>query len=172
MRHVLITLALFFVIASSAFAQPTSINAPFLEGLAGTWVLRGTIAGQETTHDVVAEWILEHHYLRIQERSREKDPKGHAKYEALVLIGWDSGSSEYQCLWLDVTGGGGLAVQFIARGKKTGESIPFLFREPDNSISFINTFSFDKASSSWTWHMDNIKDGKPVPFGRVRLTRK
>jgi hypothetical protein len=25
--------------------------------LIGNWVLRGTIAGKETTHDIVAEWM-------------------------------------------------------------------------------------------------------------------
>ncbi len=172
MRHSLIALAAFCLLACSAIGRPAPINDPFLERLVGTWVLRGTIAGKDTTHDIVSEWVLGHQYLRIHERSREKDGKGQAKYEAIVLIGWDAVSAEYQCLWLDSTGGGGLSAQAIARGKRTGDAIPFLFRERDGSVSFNNTFSYDKDSDSWAWHMDNVQNSKPVPFGRVRLTRQ
>jgi hypothetical protein len=171
MRHLLIALTALFV-AGPAVSQPAPLKDPFLEGLAGTWVLRGTIAGKDTTHDILSEWVLGHQYLRIHERSREKDGLGHAQYEALVFIGWDAVSAEYQCLWLDSTGGGGLSAQAIARGKRSGNAIPFLFRERDGSVSFNNTFSYDKDTNSWAWHMDNVQNGKPVPFARVRLTRQ
>jgi hypothetical protein len=172
MRHRPVALAAFWLFAGSVIGQPDPVNDPFLDRLAGTWILRGTISGKDTTHDVVAEWILAHEYLRIHERSREKDGKGQARYEAIVLIGWDATTAEYQCLWLDSTGGGGLSAQAIARGKRSGDTIPFLFREPDGSVSFNNTFSYDKGSDSWAWHMDNVQNDKPVPFGRVRLTRQ
>ena len=93
-------------------------------------------------------------------------------YEAIVLIGQDEASSEFQCLWLDTTGGGGLTAQGIGHGKRSGEAIPFLFRERDGSVSFNNTFSYDKANDSWSWHMDNVQNGKDVPFGRVTLTKQ
>jgi hypothetical protein len=172
MRHGLIALFAICSFARAAVGQPAPVNDTLLERLAGTWVLRGTIAHKDTTHDIVSEWVLGHQYLRIHERSREKDGKGQAQYEAIVFIGWDAASAEYQCLWLDSTGGGGLSGQAIARGKRSGDTIPFLFKEPDGSVSFNNTFSYDKASDSWAWHMDNVQNGKPVPFGRVRLTRQ
>lgn len=172
MRHSLVTIIVFCLLACSTVCQAAPVKDPLLERLVGTWVLRGTIAGKQTTHDVVAEWILGHEYLHIHEISREKDDKGHARYEAIVLIGWDEASSEFQCLWLDSTGGGGLTAQAIARGKRSGDAIPFLFREPDGSVSFNNTFSYDKASDSWSWHMDNVQNGKATPFGRVKLTRQ
>jgi hypothetical protein len=172
MRHAVIALAVFCWVAPAAVSQAAPVNDPLLERLAGTWVLRGTIAGQATTHDIVSEWVLGHEYLQIHELSREKDDKGKARYEAIVLIGWDAAAAEYQCLWLDSTGGGGLSAQAIGRAKRSGDAIPFLFKEPDGSISFNNTFSYDKGSDSWTWQMDNVRDGKAVPFGRVRLTRQ
>ncbi len=172
MRFVLTALSGFCILAGAALGQPAPVNDPFLERLAGSWVLRGTIAGQVTTHDVVAEWILDHQYLQIHEVSREKDARGRPQYEAIVLIGWDAGAREYQCLWLDSTGGGGLAAQAIGRGKRDGNAIPFLFRERDGAVSFDNTFSYDAGTDSWAWRMDNVQDGKPVPFGRVRLTRR
>ena len=70
MRRSLIALVAFCLLACSAIGQPAPINDPLLERLVGTWVLRGTIAGKDTTHDSVAEWVLGHQYLRIHERSR------------------------------------------------------------------------------------------------------
>ena len=148
------------------------MNDPFLERLSGTWVLRGTLAGKDRTHDVTAEWILGRAYLRLHEVSREKNDQGQSEYEAVVLIGWDAAAAEYQCLWLDSTGGGGLSAEGIAHGKRSGDTIPFLFKARDGSLSFNNTFSYDKDQDSWMWQMDNIQDGKPSPFGRVRLTRQ
>jgi hypothetical protein len=172
MRHSPAAIVVLCVLARSSICQAAPIKDPVLERLAGTWVLRGTIAGKQTTHDVVAEWVLGHEYLRLHETSREKDDKGQARYEAIVLIGWEEASSEFQCLWLDTTGGGGLTAQAIGHGKRSGEAIPFLFRERDGSVSFNNTFSYDKARDSWSWHMDNVQNGKAVPFGRVTLARQ
>jgi hypothetical protein len=171
MRHALISFVGFCLFACSTLCQAAPIKDSLLERLAGAWVLRGTIAGKQTTHDVIAEWVLGRQYLRLHETSREKGDKGQAQYEAIVLIGWDETSSEFQCLWLDSTGGGGLTAQAIARGKRIGDAIPFLFRERDGSVSFNNTFSYDKASDSWSWHMDNIQNGKTIPFGLVKLAR-
>src|ERR1700733_7172038 len=105
MRHALVAIIFFCLLACSTICQGAPLKDPLLERLVGTWVLRGTIAGKQTTHDVVTEWVLGHQYLRIHERSREKDDKGQAQYEAIVLIGWDEAASEFQCLWLNTTGG-------------------------------------------------------------------
>ena len=172
MRRLLSAFAIFFSLALCVSGQPAAIDDSFLERLSGTWVLRGTIAGKDTTHDVIAEWVLNREYLRLHEQSREKDDKGKPLYEAIVLIGWDAAAVEYQCLWLDSTAGGGLSAEGIGHGKRSDDAIPFLFKARDGSISFNNTFSYDKDKDSWTWQMDNVQDGKPDPFGRVRLTRQ
>ena len=172
MRHVLTALVGFTVLASSALAQPAPLKDPLLERLAGTWVLRGAIAGKQTTHDVTVEWVLGHQYLQLHEVSREKDAAHHPQYEAIVLIGWDAAGGEYQCLWLDTTGGGGLTAQGIGRGKRDGDMIPFLWREKDGTPSFSNTFVYDGRTDSWAWNMNNIQKGKLVPFAGLPLTRK
>jgi len=172
MRHTLVSIITFSILACSGIGWAAPVKDPLLEHLVGNWVLRGTIARKQTTHDVVTEWFLDHQYLRIHEVSREKNDKGQALYEAVVIIGWDEVALEYQCLWLDSTGGGGLTAQGIAHGKRSGDAIPFLFRERDGSISFNNTFSYDKADDSWSWQMDNVQNGKAVPFGRVKLSRQ
>lgn len=44
-----------------------------LEFGSGSWLLSGTISGAEFTHDVVAEWMLGHQYLRFHEVACEED---------------------------------------------------------------------------------------------------
>lgn len=172
MRRLLLVLSIIGLLARPAPGQTAApATDPLLDRLVGAWVLRGTIAGKTTTHDVTAEWMLGHEYLRIHEQSREQDDQGHARYEAVVLIGREAASGEYQCLWLDSTGGGGLTAQAIAHGKPSGNAIPFVFREADGSISFTNTFAYESEDKAWTWALDNVREGKPEPFARVRLTR-
>jgi hypothetical protein len=57
--------------ATVAVAQQPPVSSPLLDHLVGKWVLQGSIAGQDIIHDVNAEWVLEHHYVRIQEVSRQ-----------------------------------------------------------------------------------------------------
>ncbi len=165
----IVPLLVLFSVPVSA-QQPTFQDSLF-DRLIGKWVLHGTIAGKVTTHDVVAEWVLGHQYLRIHEVSREKNDHGGAVYEAIVFIGWDQPSGQYACLWLDVTSGGGLSAQSIGHAKRTGDEIPFLFRGSDGSI-FHTTFLYARDADTWQWLMDNEEHGKLQPFARLTLTRK
>jgi hypothetical protein len=163
--------ALLILASSAAPAQQSKFQDPLLDHLIGKWVLQGTIDGKETTHDIVAEWVLDHEYVRLYEVSREKDARGQAAYEAIVFIGWDESSSQYVCLWLDSTGGGGLSDPTIGRAKRSGDEIAFLFKAKGGSV-FHTTFAYSRSSDTWQWLMDGEEGGKLEPFARVRLTRK
>jgi hypothetical protein len=166
-------LSIFILIATASLpvlAQQSVAQEPLLDHLTGNWILQGTIAGRETTHDVDAEWVLGHEYVRLHETSREKKAQGQAAYEAIIFIEWDESSSEYRCLWLDSTGGGGLSAQGIAHGKRSGDEIAFLFKDKDGSIH--TTFAYSKGTDTWQWLIDNEAGGKVSKFARVKLTRK
>jgi hypothetical protein len=164
-------LASFILVSISASAQQSTFQDPLLDHLIGKWVLQGTIGGSATTHDIDAEWVLGHQYVRLHEASREKDAKGQAAYEAIVFIGWDQPSSQYACLWLDTTGGGGLTGQAIGHAKRSGDDIAFLFKAGAGSL-FHTTFAYSKNTDTWEWRMDGEEKGKLQPFARVKLTRK
>jgi hypothetical protein len=170
---VLLGMALLVVAPFSASAQQPPHQDPLLDRLAGTWILQGTIGGHETTHDIESEWVLRHEYLRIHEVSREKNAQGQPAYEAIVWIEWDEPSSEYKCLWLDSTGGGGLSAP-IARGKRGQDEITFEFRSNDKvkDSGVRTTFAYNKGTDTWNWLIDNEDGGKLTPFARVKLTRK
>ena len=182
MKTILPIVSLLCMISFSAAAQQPAHNDPLLDRLAGSWILQGTIAGQETTHDIESEWVLNHEYLRFHETSREKNAQGQPAYEAIVFIEWDESSSQYKCLWLDSTAGGGLSAP-IALGKRGNDEITFFFRDEDkgdkekdknkNKDSGVHTvFSYNKAADTWSWLIDNESAGKRTPFARVKLTRK
>jgi hypothetical protein len=136
----LMKIILFLILASCALSARQSIfQDSLLDHMTGTWLLLGTIAGKETTHDIVIEWVLGHQYIRLQEVSHEKNSNGDAAYEAIVFIGWDEPSNQYACLWLDVTGGGGLSAQAVGHAKRSGHEIAFIFHGSDGSI-FHTTF--------------------------------
>jgi len=163
--------ALGLLVSFSAFAQPSTLHDPLLDHMVGKWVLQGTIAGRNTTHDIVSEWVLGHQYMRIQEVSREKDASNQPAYEAIILIGWDPQSSQYTCLWLDNTGAWDFTSQAIGRAKRSGDAIAFRFASNDGG-SVNTTFSYNKNADAWQWSIDNETGGKIQAFARVRLTRK
>jgi hypothetical protein len=171
MKNPLGIVLLSLLAALPATAQQSGLQDPLLDQLVGRWIMTGTIAGAEVTHDVDAGWVLGHNYLRIGDISREMTAAGAPEYEAIVFIGWDATRAEYDCLWLDVTGGGGLTGEGIGRGTRAGDDIPFVFALPDGSVIY-NTFVYRRATDSWEWHIDNESDGKRTPFARVTLHRR
>lgn len=168
--HSFLRLATFLVFSTTlTFAQPPqpTFNDLLADHLVGNWILQGTIAGKQTTHDVAAEWVLNHQYVQIHEVSREKNERGQPTYEAKVFVGWDQSSGEYICVWLDVWGG--ISAASIGRAKPSGDEIRFLFKDKD---TFHTTFAYDKAAGTWEWRMDSEENGSLKPFARVKLTKK
>jgi hypothetical protein len=168
-RTILPTILLAMAVGQARADEPACQDS-LLDRFAGRWVLSGEIAGQPTTHDVTAEWVLVHHYLRFHEVAREQDAQGQPLYEALVTIGADGAPGRYACLWLDSTGGGGLVAPPIGRATRAGDEIPFVFIMPDSS-AFRTTFSYERATDTWRWSMDAVSRGESQSFARLRMTR-
>jgi hypothetical protein len=164
-------LAIVGVFSSSVAAQQTAPASTLFDRLTGHWVLRGTITGEQTVHDVDADLVLNGGYVRLHEVSREKDKKGKPAYEAIVFISVDEKTGVYNLLWLDTTSNEGLTGSGIGHGKPTGNSIPFIIN-PGRPDEFHTTFVYDPGKDTWQWNMDGIADGKPHEFARLRLTRR
>lgn len=171
MRALPLFAAIALVATSSAHAQSTASADPLLDHMIGRWVLRGQIAGRETTHDVSCRWVLGHEYVEMHETSRERTGAGAPAYEAIVYLGRDPRSREYAVMWLDNTAYGAFAPAGVGHAQAAGDSIPFLFRYSDTT-SFHTTFLYDRARDSWRWHMDNDESGTRKPFARVTLSRR
>jgi hypothetical protein len=168
LRQLILLLILVTPIASRAqrITQPDSL----LNKLTGKWLLKGTIAGQVTTHDIDAKRVLNGRYIQLKEESREKDNKGNPLYEAVVHICWQEAKKQYFCLWLDNTSNEGISNQVIGRAKQNGDKIAFVFKFSD-ATQFYTTFSYDRDTDTWQWLMDGEEKGKLQPFARVKLTK-
>jgi hypothetical protein len=171
MRFVSIFLgmSLLLTVVPELTAQENSFQDDLLEHKIGTWVMTGTIGGQEITHDLEIEWVLAHQYVRIHEISRELDSTGNLQYEAYVHIGWDPELKQYACLWLDITGTSGFRP--IGHAVRNEDSLPFVFDMGDGN-SFITTFFYDEEDDIWRWTMDARHGDETKPFARVQLRRK
>jgi hypothetical protein len=154
-----------------ASSQQARFEDPLLEEMLGEWVLTGTITDESTTHDVKVEWVLNHQWVRIHERSREQTPSGEPQYEANVYIGWHGERKEYVVHWIDVFGG---AFADVGHAKREGDQLPFVFQDDDGT--FHTTFSFDRATKTWKWTMDSVSRGQSMdqskPFARLTMTRR
>ncbi len=86
----------------------------------------------------------------------------------MFIVSWDGGLKQYGCFWLDTYG----SVSPVAMGtaKRTGDSIPFVFKDKDSL--FHTTFEYMAAANSWEWRMDSEEKGALKPFARVKLTKK
>lgn len=143
---------------------------PLLDRFVGSWVLEGTMAGGEVVHDITAEWVTGHQYLRFVELSREREDDGARAYEAIVFIGWDAEHERYACLWLDSTGGSGLVNGIIGYAPPAADRLAFRFEADD--FNFRTTFIYDQQRDAWDWRMDAVEGEELRPFARVTMTRR
>jgi hypothetical protein len=167
-KNLILVLALF--IAPLTIAQQPPVNSPLLDHLAGHWLMDGAIANQPTQHDLDAEWVLDHHYLRLHEVSHETKPNGQPKYEAMIFIAWNDQPKHYSCAWLDVYGS--FSVASIGWAPPSDNELAFLFKNEKGESDFSNVFIYDPKTDTWSDALDNIVNGAKKPFGRVKLTRK
>lgn len=151
-------------------AQQAPVNSPLLDHLAGKWVLQGTVGKRPMTHDLDAEWVLQHHYLRFREVSRDKNDKGEPGYEATVFVAWNEKTKEYSCVWLDVYGGATAESIGIAAPKEN--ELDFVFTDEHGETSFTNTFIYDPKTNTWEDRLDNVVKGEAKPFARFHLTKQ
>jgi len=151
-----------------------------LDRLAGRWTMTGMLAGKKATHDIDARWVLNREYVEFHEVSRDRRADGTPAFEAILMFQWSAKSSEFTCLFLDNTVGGGLSPEGIARGKQAGNSIPVVFACRNGQCppglseheSMHTTFDYDRSTDTWRLTIDDIADGKTSRFADMKLTRK
>ena len=169
-----IAFALLLGCLSPSLAQESEVpeHEALMDDMVGEWLMTGTIAGEQVTHDVSAEWILGRRYVRIHEVSRERDEDGGLAYEAWIDVAWDAENAEYVVMWLDNTGTTNFAEEGVGHGKPEEDRIPFVWNLADGT-GIRNTFEYDREADSWSWKIDNVGDsGQPATFASLLLERK
>jgi len=164
-------LALSVLATAAASQSETDAAGELMNHLVGQWTMTGTLGGKKTTNDIQENWLLKREYLQFHEVSRERGADGGPAYEAIVLLSWYVKTSEFMCLWLDNTEGGGLSPQGIARGPQRGDAIPVVFTLSQGE-SLHTTFAYNRSADTWRLTIDDVKNGKSDRFGNVTLTRR
>jgi hypothetical protein len=142
-----------------------ALNDPLLEKLIGDWNVERTFGGGRTAKNVVhAEWVLQHQFVRLHYTDAVAPPK----YEAIVLIGYDSIARHYLCHWADNFGGAYSADGFAVRDEGSN-AIEFTFEFHDGKLT--NQFAFDPSSQAWKSTIRQIEKGEWKLFCEDKFTR-
>jgi len=168
MKRLLILTSIFLALIATAQQSPT--QSPLLDHLAGKWLMEGMVGKQQVTHELDAEWVLQHHYLRFHEVSQDKNDKGEPQYDATVFIGWNEKTKRYACVWLDVYGG--LTSESIGVAIPKENELDFVFTNEQGEKSFTNSFIYDSKTNTWENRLDNVVKGEAKPFARFKLRKE
>jgi hypothetical protein len=167
---------LFLIIVLATLARPVRLSAQspaewrddLVDHMVGTWKQQGEIMGRDAHHAVDAEWVLNHQFLRIHEKTEAGVPGSENRYEAIWFLGYDPVSDRYVLHLLDVFGG--RFSETLGFGLRDGNAIRFVFEYPDGP--FHTVFQWSPENDTWQWLMtQKDKDGKWANFGDLKLTR-
>jgi hypothetical protein len=126
------------------------------------------VTGSSAHHDVQADWVLNHQFLRIQERTSATAPAGERRYEAVWYLGYDAISERYVLHLMDTFGP--RFSETLRYGTRDGNQIRFIFEYPDGP--FHNTYRWNPQDKTWQWPMEQKdRDGKWVPFADLTLSK-
>ena len=156
-------------LASSSSAESTdSWRDALVDHMSGTWQLEGQVMGHAAHHDVETEWVLNHEFLHIHEKTSAAAPSSEHRYEASWFLGYDSVSERYVLHLLDVFGA--RYSETLGYGVRAGNEIRFVFEYPDGP--FHTTYRWSPEKDTWQWLMEQKdKDGKWTKFADLKLTR-
>ncbi len=153
---------------SLAAQAPAEWHDDLADHMAGTWKLEGQVMGRDAHHEVRADWVLNHQFLRIQEKTAAGAPITERHYDALWLLGYDPISERYVLHLMDIFGG--RYSETLGYGTRDGNQIRLVFEYPDGA--FHTTYRWNPDKDTWEWLMEQKdKDGKWTPFADLRLTR-
>ena len=161
-------LLLAVLLSAPSNAQTAAWHDDLIEHMSGTWLLEGNVAGQTAHHEVKAEWVLDHQFLRIEEKTSANAPASERRYDAIWFLGYDAISERCVLHLLDTFGG--RFSETLGYGVREGNTIRFVFEYPDGP--FHNTWRWSPAQNAWQWLMEQKdKDGKWTTFADLKLTR-
>jgi hypothetical protein len=165
---ILAALLIALIPARLAAQVPAEWHDDLAKQMAGAWKLEGQVMGRDAHHDVQADWVLGHQFLRIHEKTAAGAPEAEHKYEATWFLGYDPVSERYVLHLFDVFGA--RFSETLGYGIRDGNAIRFVFEYPDGP--FHTTFRWSSEKDSWEWLMEQKdKNGKWTNFATLKLTR-
>ncbi len=124
--------------------------------------------GRAAHHEVTAEWVLNHQFLRIHENTSVSAPSSESRYEAIWFLGYDAVSERYVLHLMDVFGA--RYSETLGYGTRDGNAIRFVFEYPDGP--FHTTYRWSAEDDTWQWLLEQKdKAGKWTVFADLKLRR-
>jgi hypothetical protein len=164
----LIALPIALVPVRSGAQTPAEWRDDLVDHMTGTWKVEGQVMGSAAHHEVQAEWVLNHQFLRIHEKTDAGAPSSEHRYEATWFLGYDPVSDRYVLHLLDVFGA--RFSETLGYGARNGNAIRFIFEYPDGP--FHTTYRWSPEKDTWQWLLEQKdKDGKWTNFADLKLTR-
>ncbi len=169
MKAAIAVLSLFFIVHICSFAQaPPEWKDDVADRMVGMWMLTGHVMGKEAHHDVIADWVLNHQFLRIHEKTAANAPASEKPYEALWFLGYDPVSERYVVHLLDIFGA--RYSETLGYGTRDGNTVRFVYEYPDGP--FHTTYRWSPQDGTWQWLLkQKDKNGKWSTFADLKLTR-
>jgi hypothetical protein len=166
--HLLIAVLVALVPARSGAQASGEWRDDLVNAMAGTWKLEGQIKVHSTQHEIQAEWVFNHQFLRIHEKTNANAPADERRCEATWFLGHDPISERYILHLLDVFGG--RFSETLGYGVRDGNAIRFVFEYPDGPLH--TTYRWPPEKDTWQWLMQQKDEsGKWTNFADLKLTR-
>jgi hypothetical protein len=152
----------------SGAQTPAEWHDDLADHMIGKWKLEGQIMGRDAHHAVETEWVLNHQFVRIHEKTEATAPGSEKRYEAIWFLGYDPISERYILHLLDVFGG--RFSETLGYGARDSGSIRFVFEYSDGP--FHTTYQWSPEKDTWRWLItQKDKNGNWTTFGDVTLSR-
>ena len=136
-----------------------------LNHLVGKWDITGVFYGRPDKGTLEAEWVMDHQYLRIHEKSEEVIPEINKPYETEFFIGFNRNSKRYVVHEMDVCGSTLNEGFYFAH--RTGNELK-LEKIRDSLRCSVQRFTWEPASGGWHIEVRLVRnvDGKLVNNGK------
>jgi hypothetical protein len=160
-----ILITVFVLLAPCSFAQTAGdttrgFHDDLLDHMVGKWNVSANVYGQKFTLDREAEWVMDHQYLRIYEKSREIIPWLKVPFERTIFIGYNHRSKRYVVYELTVHGGDvPHEPEGFYYGDRTGNELKMSLTKGSEVVAY-QRFIWEPASGSWRFQGTRLIDGK------------
>ena len=157
--HLFLTLMVLITPAALS-EEPAPDDAVFrddlLDNLVGRWSAKGAVHGRPSNQVFEAEWVLNHQFLRITEKSLENIAGRKYPFEGVHYLGYDNVAKRYVDHFMCVWGGNSDA---LGLGRRTGDQIEITFPYADGTLS--TSFAWRADSRTWRIVSPDPQSRKP-----------
>ena len=163
MKPYTMILVLFLLsVAFSASAQ--EFNDDPLEHLVGNWDVTGIVHGEQSKQVIEAQWVLNHQFLRVNEKSIENVSGKAFPFEAIYYFGYDHAANHYVIHLLTVWGAD---LDVLGIGERRDNELTVSF--PFSQGAITNRFTWRNDSKSWRIVIQESKGQRP-PYVDLEAT--